>query len=296
MDETSNSSELSVYRGGVTKVAAMAVLVACLVLAPPSAGATKARTSIGGWSSSAVTLAADDALSRRVTVRTGRRTPSRTVVLQFRGADQRGWTKLTSTISNRRGVARLRVGGVPGSGWVRVKVRATRTARAAVTSRAGVTVTPPGTGDPTGATTGGTPAAYEAEVLLLTNRIRATGTTCGATEYGPRPPLTANPKLGRASRQYARRMGEKDFFAHVSPAGDDPGDRAEGAGYDWSSYGENIAAGYRTPREVVAGWHDSVGHCKNLMGDFAHLGVGYAEVAGSRYGSYWVQMFGTPAR
>ena len=91
-------------------------------------------------------------------------------------------------------------------------------------------------------------------------------------------------------------MGERNFFDHVSPAGDDPGDRAEAAGYDWSRYGENIAAGYRTPGEVVDGWHKSVGHCRNLMGDFAHLGVGYAEVEGSRWGRYWVQLFGTPAR
>jgi uncharacterized protein YkwD len=32
------------------------------------------------------------------------------------------------------------------------------------------------------------------------------------------------------------------------------------------------------------------------MGGFAHLGVGYADVDDSRYGSYWVQLFGTPRR
>jgi uncharacterized protein YkwD len=281
----------------MSKALAMAVLTACLVLAPPTDASSKTRTSVEGWSTTTVTLGADEALSRRVSVRTGRRTPARTVVLQFRAADQRGWTKLTSTSSKRRGVARLSVGVVPGSGWVRVKVRATRTARAAVTPRTGVTLASPGPGDPTDATSPGwTPSAYEAEVLLLTNRLRATGTTCGSRSYGPRPPLTADPKLGRASRQFARRMGEEGFFAHVSPTGDGPGDRAEAAGYAWSNYGENIAAGYRTPREVVDGWHESEGHCRNMMGSFAHLGVGHAEVAGSRYGSYWVQMFGTPAR
>jgi uncharacterized protein YkwD len=133
-------------------------------------------------------------------------------------------------------------------------------------------------------------------VLRLTNQLRATGTTCGTTRYGPKPALTAHPDLGRASRQYARRMGDEGFFDHVSPSGDDPGDRAERAGYDWSRYGENIAAGYDTPAEVVAGWHDSVGHCHNLMGSYQHLGVGYADVDGSRYGSYWVQLFGSPRR
>jgi uncharacterized protein YkwD len=192
---------------------------------------------------------------------------------------------------------------------VRVKVRATPTARAAVTPRAGVRLTPmapenppapPDPSDPAAPTdptgSGWTPSAYEAEVLQLTNAIRATGTTCGSRSYGPKPPLSANPLLGKASRTYARRMGQEGFFSHTSPAGDGPGDRAEAAGYAWSRYGENIAAGYRTPRDVVEGWHRSVGHCHNLMGDFTHLGVGHAEVAGSRYGSYWVQLFATPAR
>jgi uncharacterized protein YkwD len=91
-------------------------------------------------------------------------------------------------------------------------------------------------------------------------------------------------------------MGEEDFFDHVSPAGDGPGDRVEAAGYDWSRYGENIAAGYGTPREVVDGWHESVGHCHNLMGRFVHLGVGYAEVDEPGRGHYWVQLFATPSR
>ena len=65
---------------------------------------------------------------------------------------------------------------------------------------------------------------------------------------------------------------------------------------DQSGVCHGIAAAYDTPAEVVQGWHDSVGHCHNLMGSFAHLGVGYAQVDGSRYGSYWVQMFASPRR
>jgi uncharacterized protein YkwD len=264
---------------------------ALLVTASPAVGASTKPTRVEGWSTSPTELAVDEAVTREVTVRTGRRTPPRRVLLQFRPAQDGRWGRLDVTTSDRTGVAVL-TAEAPGAGWLRVKVPATSTARAATTARAPVTTTSVGDDDPTGWTA----SAFEAEVLRLTNQIRATGTTCGAREYGPKPPLTAHPDLGRAAREYARRMGEEGFFAHVSPSGDDPGDRAESAGYDWSSYGENIAAGYDTPAEVVQGWHDSVGHCRNLMGGFAHLGVGYADVDDSRYGSYWVQLFGTPRR
>ena len=56
--------------------------------------------------------------------------------------------------------------------------------------------------------------------------------------------------------------------------------------------GENIAAGYRTPADVVAGWLRSPGHCRNIMTPARDLGVGLAEVDGSEYRFYWVQMFG----
>ena len=40
--------------------------------------------------------------------------------------------------------------------------------------------------------------------------------------------------------------------------------------------GENIAAGQRTPQDVVDGWIASDGHCANLMNpNFEELGTGY---------------------
>lgn len=58
--------------------------------------------------------------------------------------------------------------------------------------------------------------------------------------------------------------------------------------------GENIAAGYRTPEEVVAGWMDSPGHRANILNpNFEELGVGYFYLANDpkTYGNYWVQIF-----
>ena len=47
------------------------------------------------------------------------------------------------------------------------------------------------------------------------------------------------------------------------------------------------------PAAVVSGWMSSPGHCANIMNaGFTDIGVGYAFVAGSPYGSYWTQDFG----
>ena len=272
-------------------VVALGLALSLVVPLGPATAAT--RTTIGGWSTTPVTLEAGTGVRRTVTVLTGGRAVERRVVLQFRAADATGWTVLDATRSGRRGAATLDADVVPGTGALRAKAPATRTAAARLTAATRVTVSTPT--DPEGpADPGSTPSAFEAEVLRLTNEVRAAGTTCGTRVYGSRPPVTLSPELTTASRAYARRMGEEAFFAHTSPSGDDPGDRATAAGYAWRGYGENIAAGYRTPATVVEGWRTSEGHCHNMMGGFVHLGVGHAVVDGSPFGHYWVQMFGVP--
>ncbi len=268
--------------------------LASLLVAPTGAVAAT-RTSITGWSTTADTVAPATEVRRAVTVLTGGRPVERRVVLQHRPTGSRTWQVLVGTRTDPRGVATLVAPAVPRSGWLRARVPATRTAAGAVTARQPVAVTSPAQPptDPP-ADPFGTPTAFEAEVLRLTNELRARGTTCGSTTYGSKAPVRLSPELTEASRAYAVRMGEERFFAHVSPTGDDPGDRASAAGYAWRGYGENIAAGYSTPAAVVEGWRTSVGHCHNLMGGFVHLGVGHAQVPGSPYGHYWVQMFGNP--
>jgi uncharacterized protein YkwD len=47
------------------------------------------------------------------------------------------------------------------------------------------------------------------------------------------------------------------------------------AGLSWSDIGENIATGFATPRQVVAAWMASAGHCRNILNpSFRLVGVG----------------------
>ncbi|MBO4912171.1 MAG: SH3 domain-containing protein [Butyrivibrio sp.] len=58
----------------------------------------------------------------------------------------------------------------------------------------------------------------------------------------------------------------------------------------WTTCGENIAAGYQTPQDVVNGWMNSEGHRANIMNpSFRKIGIGYC--TGGSYGTNWVQLF-----
>ena len=76
---------------------------------------------------------------------------------------------------------------------------------------------------------------------------------------------------------------------------DQPGDRAELAGYAGSLVGENIAAALPTARKVLEGWLASPGHCANLMNPaYTELGAAYAVDPQSDAAIYWTAMFGAP--
>jgi uncharacterized protein YkwD len=124
----------------------------------------------------------------------------------------------------------------------------------------------------------------ESQVVALTNtQRRAQG--C--------PPLAVNSTLTSLARAHSRDMAARGFFDHVNPDGRSPSDRMIAAGYRYRMAAENIAAGQRTPREVVTAWMNSPGHRANILNcSLRQIGVGYA--TGGPYGSYWTQDFGTP--
>ena len=98
-------------------------------------------------------------------------------------------------------------------------------------------------------------------------------------------PLKMNPKLCDAAREHSTDMQEHNFFAHESPLPGKrtPNDRAQRHGA--SARGENIYMGQPTPDSAFWAWFFSLGHHKNMVGDYAEIGVGNHE-------RYWTQMFG----
>ncbi|MGE0785351.1 MAG: CAP domain-containing protein [Sandaracinaceae bacterium] len=137
-------------------------------------------------------------------------------------------------------------------------------------------------------------AAFEEEVLRLTNIERARGADCGPEgTFEPTGPLEMDDIVRIASRRHSTEMGEMAFFDHMSPDGRSPFDRMSAVGFTGAQpWGENIATGYPTPEQAMAGWMSSPGHCANIMNPSYHvMGVGYALVDPSPTTHYWTQNF-----
>lgn len=124
-------------------------------------------------------------------------------------------------------------------------------------------------------------------MLQLVNDVRKKGCQCGDTYYYPAPPVTWNTQLEEAAYSHTTDMSKNKFFGHNAPDGSRGGNRLERVGYKWKTYGENIGQGYKTEKEMLAGWLASPGHCKNIMNkSFKEMGV-------ARVGTLWTQEFGS---
>ena len=103
-------------------------------------------------------------------------------------------------------------------------------------------------------------------------------------------PLKPNPKLMEAARKHAENMAAQGKLDHTLD-GKTFVDRAKAVEYKYRALGENIAASYKTPKEVVDVWMGSAIHRGNILNkDYAEIGVG---VVKNKQGEpYWVQVFG----
>ena len=99
------------------------------------------------------------------------------------------------------------------------------------------------------------------------------------------PALKANWQLSRTARYKSQDMINKNYFSHQSPTYGSPFKMMESFGLRFSSAGENIAKGQRTPQAVMNAWMNSPGHKANILKpEYDTIGVGFHHGA-------WVQMF-----
>jgi len=126
--------------------------------------------------------------------------------------------------------------------------------------------------------------SFADQVVVLTNAQR-TSHGCSA--------LTVSGTLTAVALAHSQDMAAHNYFEHNSQDGRSPFDRMTAAGYAFRTAAENIAAGQRTPADVVDAWMNSAGHRANILNcALTQIGVGYA--TGGSFGSYWTQDFGTP--
>ena len=107
--------------------------------------------------------------------------------------------------------------------------------------------------------------------------------------------LVSTTGLADVARAHSMHMVIHNFFAHQNPEGDSPGTRILKSGILWSMAGENLAAGYPTPKSAFVAWMNSPGHKENVeRTDWVFTGVGYWKDATSNYDTYWTQNFSRP--
>lgn len=119
-------------------------------------------------------------------------------------------------------------------------------------------------------------AALAAEVVRLTNLERAAA---------GRSQLAAHPAVTAAAVAHSQDQAATGRMSHTGSDGSDAGTRLTRAGFDWRTWGENVAAGQRTAAEVVTAWMDSSGHRANMLNAaFTTIGIGVAtDASGTRY-------------
>ncbi len=146
--------------------------------------------------------------------------------------------------------------------------------RSATASKKTTVVFPKETGD------------FRADMLTAVNFVRAKGCRCGNKMMPSVPPVTWNGQLEAAAIRHASDMARNRRFDHVGSDGSEIDTRITATGYKWMQIGENIAMGYNTIAEVIAGWVISPSHCEQMMSNKVN------EIGAAKNGKYWVQDFG----
>ena len=119
------------------------------------------------------------------------------------------------------------------------------------------------------------------EVLELVNKYRRQN---GLSE------VVLDKNLSTVAYMHSKDMAQNNFFSHTNLKGESPFDRIKNFGISYRAAGENIAAGQRTPEEVMNSWMNSDGHRANILTkNYNKMGVGI--YYGGSYGVYWTQNF-----
>lgn len=120
----------------------------------------------------------------------------------------------------------------------------------------------------------------EAEMFRLVNKERKER---AVTE------LVWDARLIPVARAHASDMWERSYFGHISPEGEDVGDRLERAGINFLVAGENLALA-PTVQTAHTGLMNSEGHRENILSsDFNEVGIGVID--NGVYGKMFVQIF-----
>ncbi len=110
-------------------------------------------------------------------------------------------------------------------------------------------------------------------------------------------PVTINATLMAESQRFSGVQASLGRLSHRGVDNTTGGQRLTRAGYRWSFWGENLAAGQQTPEQVVTAWMNSPAHRAVMLNRNAReIGIGHTVRQGdpARFVDYWVMEVGRP--
>ncbi|WP_373599506.1 CAP domain-containing protein [Paraclostridium bifermentans] len=122
--------------------------------------------------------------------------------------------------------------------------------------------------------------SFELQIIDLTNSVR---------EKNNLNRLNFSSKAKISSIKHSEDMRNKNYFDHVNKNNESPFDRMKKEKIKYSLAGENIAAGQVSAIYAHEAWMNSLGHRKNILGDYENIGVGVS--FGGHYKIYYTQNF-----
>jgi len=99
------------------------------------------------------------------------------------------------------------------------------------------------------------------------------------------PAYVWHDQVGDAAYEHSADMAIHRSLQHAGRDGSNAGLRLTRAGFVWTTWGENIGAGFSEPQPLFTAWFNSPSHRPQLLGDYRYIGVG--AVASSDGTPYW---------
>lgn len=105
-------------------------------------------------------------------------------------------------------------------------------------------------------------------------------------------PLTLDRNMSIAATIRALEMAYTNNLDHTRPNKTQCFTIFDEMGLGGTDWGENIAAGDSTAKDVAESWKSSPGHYANMINkSFTKIGIGMTYLQGTTYGYYWAQLF-----
>ncbi len=108
-------------------------------------------------------------------------------------------------------------------------------------------------------------------------------------------PVASHPALQKAAELHSTDQAKRKKMTHTGSNGSNAGRRISAQGYNWATWGENVAAGQGDCATVMDAWMNSAGHRANILNP-AFVSIGMGAVKATDGTIYWTMDLAAPPK